>query len=146
MPPDRILPGLLTPAAADLLGAGAAQTEENRRAIERMVEEWVDEFPAKLTDWDGDRRACSWTRQIYDSAGRRVDDPLNVTGTPTSRPAYPVGNGLMPPPSFPVEVVLRRRLVTSDGDAAGTPVFEFDWVCACFPGGSSSSSSRSAGA
>jgi hypothetical protein len=144
MPADRILPGLVTPAAADLLGASAAQTEENRRAIERMLEEDVWEFPAKVTGYDSATGRCSWRRQAYSIAGRRVDDTENVTGDATYAPAYPVGNGVMPPPGLgnnsgsgtgvPVEVWMRLRVVTGDLG----PVFEFDWQCACDGGYSGS--------
>jgi hypothetical protein len=125
--PERILPGFLTPHGAAALQAGLEQAEETRRDLERDPRDWDDEFPAKITAWDETEGRASWTRQTYDSDGRRIDDPLGVTGSPSYMPAYPVGNGLMPPPSFPVEVWMRRRVV----NATLGPVYEFDWQCAC---------------
>lgn len=143
--PPRFLP-FVPPAEARRFSEAASQADETRRELERTPQEWEDEFPAKVTGYDSASGACYWTRQTYGADGRRMDDPLDITGTPTRSPAYPVGNGLMPPveggdgsgsdSGFPVEVWMRRRLVISSGDAAGTVAYEFDWFCGCGTGGS----------
>ncbi len=145
-PVTDILPGFVTPQAAAALQAGLVQAEATRRDLERDVDPWDDEFPAALTGYDSTYGTCSWYEQTYDSAGQRIEKSGGRTGTFIVSPAYPVGNGVMPPPDitgsgsaggWPVEVRLTRRLMASTGDAAGTVVYEFPWWCACDSGSGS---------
>jgi hypothetical protein len=130
----HIHPGLLTPSAAAHLQAAGAQAELTRRDLEKLFQSAPDEFPARLNAYQSATGRCSWTRQTYNAAGNRVDHPNGQAGTFTFAPAYPVGGGVMPPVAFPVNVYLRRRILT----ATLGPVYEFDWVCGCEQTGSGS--------
>lgn len=145
VPYERIQPGLLTPQSAAALQVGAGQAEQDRQAIAKWLDSMPMEFPAKLTAYDQATGRCSWTMQMYDEVGRRMDHHNGVTGTVEYMPAYPVGNGVMPPTdpdgsgsgsAFPIDVWMRLRIIT----ATLGPVYEFDWQCACdfgyYPSGS----------
>jgi hypothetical protein len=144
VPNDGILPGILTPQGAAALQLGLLQAEDTKRELEAWLESAPWEFPAKITSFDQATGRCTWALQDYNDVGRRIDSVLGVVGTLTNMPAYPVGNGVMPPvlgtgasgsgSGFPIEVWMRHRI---DTDTLG-PVFEFDWQCACDGGYSGS--------
>jgi len=126
----HIFPGFLTPSAARALEQAAAQAEHADYELQRNIEPVPDEFAAKITAYDGATGRCSWTMRSYNASGLRVDHPNGRTGTTTRNPAYPVGNGVMPPTAFPVDVWLRSRGFVG---SLGGPVYEFDWICGCNP-------------
>ena len=133
----RISPGFLTASEAAVLSEAVALAERTHRALMDLpVEKMTDEFPARLTSWDSGTQRAAWTEEAFDASGQRYVKPEGRTGTTAWMPAVPVGNGLMPPDAFPVQVWLRRRDVT---DTLG-PVYEFDWVCACAGSGSGTGS------
>lgn len=148
MPRVRFTPGLVTPDQAAELTAAAALAAETADALARLTDEGLDEFPAKLTAYDSATGRFSWTEQWYDANGRRTDHPSPRTGTAAHSPAYAVGNGAVPPPAFPVEVLcLRRRVVATDPDSGESlgVVYEFDWNCACAVSGSGAGSGGGGG-
>lgn len=124
------------PRVSAALQTGLLEVERTRQDLSRLFRNLPREFPAKITAYDSATGFCSWSLQEYDRDGRRRDAYDAVTGSPTYAPAAPVGNGIMPPPAFPVEVWLRWRCET---DTRG-PVYEFDWQCACDGGYSGSGS------
>lgn len=139
-----ISPGFLTAADARRIAEAVDQAERTARALDNLLEQWVDEFPARITAWDATTQRASWTEEDFDQYGQRYVKPGGRTGDATYSPAFPVGNGLMPPDNFPVQVWLRRRVVALESHGSGSgstlgPVYEFDWVCACgSPSGSGS--------
>lgn len=139
--------GLLTARDAAALDGAVELAERTHRTLMRLELAFRDEFPARLTAWDAATQRASWTEESWDRNGQRYIRPAGRTGTPTFMPAVPVGNGLMPPDAFPVQVWLRRRDVATEA-ATGTyigPVYEFDWVCACAGSGSGSGSGSGGG-
>lgn len=132
----EVPPGLLTRSTSDAVNDAIRQSEETREELERMRRKLPAEFAAAITSYDGATGSCGWKLRGYNSNGLRIDHNSGLTGSPTWMPAYPVGNGEMPPPSFPVDVWLRTRLRTSDKG----PVYEFDWICGCSAEGSGSGS------
>jgi hypothetical protein len=136
-PESNVFGPILTSTGAAVLQGGLEEAERTRRDLDRLLIGLPREFPAKLTAYDSATGRWSWTLQAYDRDGRRRDAYATVTGSPTYAPAYAVGNGIAPPPAWPVEVWLRFR-VRIDGIG---PVYEFDWQCACDGGYSGSGGS-----
>lgn len=133
----HISPGFLTPSAAKAIDEAIASASRAEHELQRQLEPLADEFPAKITAYDGATGRCSWTMRSYNANGLRTDHPNGRTGTTTRNPAYPTGNGEMPPEAFPVDVWLRKRGFVH---SLGGPVYEFDWHCACTPEQSGSGS------
>jgi hypothetical protein len=141
-----VTPGFVTRPEARALTAAVAQTDRTRRDIERLPTDWPDELPAKITAWAAATQRASWSERAYDETGARFDKDRGLSGSDTYAPAVPVGNGLMPPDAFPVDVWLRLRGFGKVGGVDIGPVYEFDWVCACGAAGGSGSGSGGAGA
>jgi hypothetical protein len=127
--PRDIRPGILTPSAAEALSDAVAQTEENRRELERQAREWPEFVAAKLTQetgigsgsgcWSGGSGSggvvlfCDWVEEWWDHTGARVEKPGGLFGTATWMPARtPNGESLA---TFPIHCILRRTLHTDCG-------------------------------
>lgn len=123
---------------ASVLTAAIEMAERDHDTLMKERIQWLDEFPARITAWSASTQRASWTEETFDANGQRIVKPDGRTGSATYSPAFPVGNGLMPPDQFPVSVWLRRRVdaVDSSNDEIG-PVYEFDWLCACGVGSGS---------
>ena len=118
----NIQPIFLTPTDAEKIGQSIDAVEALRRQVVEGNQTQLQEIPAKLTAYDSTTGAFSWTRQIWDSVGQRVDNPNGQTGTPTHSPAYAIGNGDPTALTFPVEVMLRKTVNTITLQT----VYEFD--------------------
>ena len=119
--PSSITPGFLTASAAETIRESVEMTAVHQQILSTMSEPGADAFPAKLTSRDSGTGWYAWTEQEYNASGARYDKPNGRTGTHTYSPAIATGPGAVPA-SYPVEVWLRRRVVTSIG-----PVYEFTW-------------------
>ncbi len=135
--------GLAAIAAALATGFGSQPDQEQAGTVKQTTDaltflprDWPEEVPAKLTAWDAGTQRATWAERDWDANGLRKDKLRGLFGNATFCPAKPVGNGLMPPDSFPVDVILRRRCAVK---GLGV-VYEFDWVCACAGAGSGTGS------
>ena len=135
-------------AAALATGFGSQPDQEQAGTVKQTTDaltclprDWPQEVPAKLTAWDAGTQRATWVERDWDANGLRKDKLRGLFGNATTSPAVPVGNGLMPPDSFPVDVILRRRCAVK---GLGV-VYEFDWVCACAGAGSGGTGSGADG-
>lgn len=134
MAADPVQPGFLSASAAlevNAAIASAAFTQERLRQMEAAREEWV---AVKLTSCDtaATPARCAWTERAWQADGTRYDKPSGRSGTTAFRPALLIGNGVVPPAAFPVDVWARITVVADTLDQ----VLEVEWNCACAAGGS----------
>ncbi len=133
-------PGYLTAGHAATLNAAIVDAERTSRVLDGITEPVAKEFPARITAFDAATQRASWSEEAFDATGARYVKPGGRSGDSTFNPAFPVGNGLLPPPAFPFQVMLRERGIAV---VSGTPigmVYEFDYSCHCAGAGSGSGS------
>ena len=131
----EIGPGLLPPSAALALTAAAASSFDTQRVLQSIPPDRETEIPVKLTGGGSDGK-CSWVERAWQSDGSRYDKPNGRSGTTSFRPAMLIGNGSLPPASFPIDTYGRLTIVADTLDQ----VLEVVWNCACAVGGSGAGS------
>lgn len=122
-------PGPMKASAVDELNRIQEANDANSRALSQIKPVEPD-LRVKLTSYSSSTGSYAWTEQAFDANGDPYDKPNGLTGNSTYFPAYPVGNGASPPPSFPVHVWLRLRMIHPSKGA----IYEFDWNCTCYGG------------
>lgn len=147
-----IRPGELSPLAAKELTQALADFAQLQTDVKRIVLPSEKQFPAKWTaatfnstinNW-----VCTWIEQYWsNSNGQRINKPGGRFGDTTISPAFPAGNGLLPPPTFPVQVMMREAALAVN-PVSGLPwgmTYYFDWNCACAGSGSGTGSGGTPG-
>ncbi len=140
-----VTPGFLNQQDAAAINAAIVDTATTKTTLQRLAIDAPIEIFAKLTAWDASTQRATWVQQQIDSDGQRIDLSPGLFGDQNYNPAVPVGNGILPPPIFPIQTVLRRR---GRGVVAGIDigdVWEFPWACACAGSGSGSGGSGGSG-
>lgn len=120
-------PGIITDADARTATALVRRAEANRQAVARRLKDYPDRPFAKITAYDSTTGAYSWTEQTFDASGNRIDKPNGLSGTPSYMPAYSFGDSTTVHSLLPVEVQLRRTVLT----ATKGPAYEFPLYCGC---------------
>lgn len=141
-----IQPGPLSPLAAKELTAALADLSRLQTEVKRIVLPGEKEFPAKWTaatfNATINNYVCTWIEEYWNSNGQRVNKPGGRFGNTTISPAFPAGNGLIPPAAFPVQVMMREASLAIDPDTSDPwgMTYYFDWNCTCGGSGSGSGS------
>lgn len=135
----QITPGILDVGSADALTRAIMEVERLKAKTQLLEQQLAqispdiqlfnrDRFPAKVTTVDTVSGGCAWTRQTFTTLGQRTDD-TRVRGYTNYNAAYPVGTTISAS-NLPVEVEMRKRIVTQRGSLAAADkgaTYEFDW-------------------